>query len=108
MEEPEVITMGFLYGEENSNEEEDEDASIDIEDRLHFPPDRKEIDVSKHIRDMVHLEITMNAVCDPNCKGLCLNCGTNLNVSFCSCTKQEVSDLGRGPLGELKKQMQRK
>ncbi|XP_021735381.1 large ribosomal RNA subunit accumulation protein YCED homolog 1, chloroplastic-like [Chenopodium quinoa] len=114
VEEPEVINMGFMFGEDklkssagNVNEEEDDDdALIDLEDRLHFPPERKEIDISKHIRDMVHLEITINAVCDPKCKGLCLNCGTNLNTGVCSCSKQETYGVGYGPLGELRKKMQ--
>ncbi|KNA18209.1 hypothetical protein SOVF_072910 [Spinacia oleracea] len=113
VEEPDVINMGFMFGEDKLksstgtvNEEDDDDASIDLEDRLHFPPEEKEIDISKHIRDMIHLEITMNAVCDPKCKGMCFNCGTNLNIGICSCSKQETNDVGYGPLGELRKQMQ--
>ncbi|KAL2926416.1 Large ribosomal RNA subunit accumulation protein YCED-like protein 1 chloroplastic [Bienertia sinuspersici] len=116
VEEPEVINMGFIYGEDElknsggtaKDEEDDEDASIDLEDRLHFPPEKKEVDISKHIRDILHLEITINAVCDPNCKGFCLKCGTNLNASVCNCSKQEINDVGFGPLGELRKQMQQK
>ncbi|KAL5983160.1 hypothetical protein ACLOJK_017242 [Asimina triloba] len=46
---------------------EDED-SIDLDDQLYFPAGEKEIDISKNIRDMVHIEITMNAICDPSCK----------------------------------------
>lgn len=116
IEEPDVINMGVMFGEEvtkgsagTTDEEEDEDeTSIDFEDRFYFPPEEKEIDISKHIRDMVHLEITINAVCDPTCKGLCLNCGTNLNASVCKCSKEKESDVAYGPLGELRKQMQQK
>ncbi|XP_010688741.2 large ribosomal RNA subunit accumulation protein YCED homolog 1, chloroplastic [Beta vulgaris subsp. vulgaris] len=117
VEEPDVINMGLVFGEDklkssartaNEEEEEDDDASIDIEDRLHFPPEIKEIDISKHLRDMLHLEITINAVCDSKCKGLCLKCGTNLNIGVCNCSKQEINDLGYGPLGDLRKQMQHK
>ncbi|CAH2070948.1 unnamed protein product [Thlaspi arvense] len=47
---------------------------VDWEDKLHFPPEVKEIDISKHIRDLKHLEITINAICDAACKGMCLKC----------------------------------
>ncbi|XWS41286.1 hypothetical protein CRYUN_Cryun17cG0068100 [Craigia yunnanensis] len=114
IEEPEIIDMGATFEEGfksfcGSNQEvaEDDDASIDWDDRLYFPPEEKEIDISKHIRDMVHLEITINTVCDPRCKGICLKCGTNLNTSSCNC-REEVKEKGYGPLGNLRKQMQQK
>lgn len=115
IEDPEIIDLGstFVGGSKSFNgsnqevEEDDDDASIDWDDRLYFPPEEKEIDISKNIRDMVHLEITINAVCDPSCKGICLKCGTNLNTSSCNC-REEVKEKGYGPLGNLRKQMQQK
>ncbi|KAL9244253.1 hypothetical protein vseg_018050 [Gypsophila vaccaria] len=112
--EPDTINLGTMYGEEvktvgtGENEEDEDDALIDIEDRLHFPPEEKEIDISKQIRDLIHLEITINSICDSKCKGICLQCGTNLNTSLCNCSKQENVDTGFGPLGDLRKQMQPK
>ncbi|KAF4389089.1 hypothetical protein F8388_026818 [Cannabis sativa] len=115
VEEPETIDMSMIFGENKSKvftgngedgEEEDDEASIDFEDRLYFPPKEKEIDISKHIRDLLHLEITINSVCDANCKGMCFNCGMNLNTSKCICSKEEVKTNSFGPLGNLKKQMQ--
>lgn len=106
-EEPEIIDLGASFEEGWQELEEDDDASIDWDDQLYFPPEEKEIDISKHIRDMVHLEITINAVCDPRCKGLCLKCGTDLNTSSCNCGKEE-KEKGYGPLGNLRKQMQQK
>lgn len=116
VEELDVINMGVIYGEVKAKSsagtvdeaEDEEEASIDFDNRLYFPPEEREIDISKHIRDMVHVEITINAVCDPNCKGLCLKCGTNMNARICDCSKQEVNDVGLGPLGDLRKQMQYK
>ncbi|XVF61065.1 hypothetical protein PTKIN_Ptkin08bG0099000 [Pterospermum kingtungense] len=114
IEEPEVMDMeatfeGGLKSFYGSNQEveEDDDASVDWDDRLYFPPEQKEIDISKNIRDLVHLEITINAVCDRRCKGICLKCGTNLNTSSCNC-KEEVKERVYGPLGNLRKQMRQK
>lgn len=111
VEEPETIDdMGVIFGDfkNSKSEEEDDDDDIDWEDRLFFPPEEKTIDISKHVRDIVHLEITINALCDPNCKGLCLKCGINLNLNRCSCGKQEVKEKGYGPLGDLKERMQQR
>ncbi|KAA8544746.1 hypothetical protein F0562_019550 [Nyssa sinensis] len=113
IEEPDIINMGVIFGEEKlrtcgTSEDEDDEESIDLDDRLYFPPEEREIDISKHIRDMVHVEITINALCDPRCKGLCLKCGSNLNTGSCNCSKQEVKEKRYGPLGGLRKQMQQK
>lgn len=112
--EPETIDMGVIFGEDklttpgNSGEEDDDDndALIDLDDRLYFPPEEKQIDISKNIRDRVHLEITMNSVCDPGCKGMCLKCGQNFNTGNCNCSKEEIKEKSYGPLGNLKEKMQ--
>ncbi|XP_057772850.1 large ribosomal RNA subunit accumulation protein YCED homolog 1, chloroplastic [Salvia miltiorrhiza] len=107
--EPETINIGMIFGEEKLKTfetEEDDDASIDLDDQLYFPPEQKVIDISKNIRDIIHVEITISAVCDPNCKGLCLKCGANLNISKCTCRQQKVEEKAHGPLGNLRKQMQ--
>ncbi|KAI3455327.1 hypothetical protein Pfo_011990 [Paulownia fortunei] len=112
IQEPETINMGVIFGQDKSKTfgmsevEDDDDAFIDLDDQLYFPLDQKVIDISKNIRDLIHIEITISALCDPNCKGLCLKCGTNLNISNCICRKQKVEEKGYGPLGDLRKQMQ--
>ncbi|CAL5439216.1 unnamed protein product [Camellia sinensis] len=111
VEEPDIINMGVIFGEDkfttsgSSEEEEDDEASIDLDDRLYFPPEEKGIDISKHIRDMVHVEMTIDALCNTTCQGLCLKCGSNLNTTTCNCNEQETEEKGYGPLGGLKKQM---
>ncbi|KAG5015435.1 hypothetical protein JHK85_021571 [Glycine max] len=112
LEEPETIDKGVIFGEDklttsgNSGEDDDDDALIDMDDQLYFPPEQKQIDISKNIRDRVHLEITMNSVYGPGCKGMCLKCGQNFNTGNCNCSKQEVQEKSFGPLGNLKEKMQ--
>ncbi|KAM0942186.1 putative large ribosomal RNA subunit accumulation protein YceD [Dioscorea sansibarensis] len=116
VEESEEINLGVIYGEDKgkpltgsgNEEEEDDEKQIDIDDRLHFPSEEKEIDISKHIRDIVHVEITISAICDASCKGLCLQCGVNLNRSGCNCSKKNAEEKQYGPLKDLGKQMQRR
>ena len=102
--------MGVISREDEfrstSSEEIEDDDSIDFDDRLHFPPGEKLIDISKNIRDTVHVEIIMTAVCDAMCKGFCINCGTDLNTGSCVCSKQKVKEKGYGPFGGLREKMQ--
>ncbi|XP_057949867.1 large ribosomal RNA subunit accumulation protein YCED homolog 1, chloroplastic [Malania oleifera] len=114
VEEPEFINMGVFgegrnktYTRRVEEEDKDDDASIDFDDRLYFPPEEKEIDISKNIRDTIHVEITMNALCDPSCKGICPDCGVNLNNKRCCCVKDAVKEKGYGPFGNLRKQVRK-
>ncbi|GFP88987.1 hypothetical protein PHJA_001042400 [Phtheirospermum japonicum] len=112
IQEPETINFGVIFGKDKSKTiadyDDDEDGLIDFDDQLYFPVDKKSIDISKNIRDLIHVEITISAVCDASCKGLCLKCGTNLNTGKCTCNnnRQKVQEKGFGPLGDLRKQMQ--
>ncbi|CAL4886167.1 unnamed protein product [Urochloa decumbens] len=115
VEEPDIVDLGTIYEEDiadGSGTLDEDDQDVDWDDRLHFPAGDKEIDISKHIRDIIHLEITMDAVCSPSCKGLCLSCGENLNTSSCSCSKEKPQEpknvKGRGPLKDLLKPVQKR
>ncbi|XP_073358377.1 large ribosomal RNA subunit accumulation protein YCED homolog 1, chloroplastic-like [Aegilops tauschii subsp. strangulata] len=99
VEEPDAIDLGTVYEE----------------DRTKFPSitgSEDEIDISKNLRDIIHLEITLGAFCSSTCKGLCLVCGANLNTSSCSCGAEEstqAKDARRpGTLKDLLKPMQRR
>lgn len=113
VEEPETIDMGLIFEEDmlrtsgSEEVEEYDDASIDWEDRLHFPPGEKSIDISKHVRDLVHLKIVIDSICDPDCKGLCFQCGWNLNTSACNCSQQVTEEeKGYRPFRGLREKMQ--
>jgi uncharacterized protein len=41
------------------------------------------IDIEPLIRDYFLLEFPFTPVCKPDCKGLCIECGVNLNTSSC-------------------------
>lgn len=49
-----------------------------------------ELDLSEPVREEVILAIDPYVVCDPGCKGLCPQCGTNRNVEDCDCTTDEA------------------
>jgi len=45
------------------------------------------LDIDEDIRQEMILDYPMKIVCKPECKGLCPNCGQNLNISKCDCEK---------------------
>jgi DUF177 domain-containing protein len=45
-----------------------------------------ELDTDRLLKEQVALNIPMKPLCKDFCKGLCPNCGTDLNESTCSCS----------------------
>ena len=55
------------------------------------------LDLEELIRQSVILALPIRPLCRDDCKGLCLNCGQNLNDGQCGCQATE----GSGPFGRL-------
>lgn len=49
-----------------------------------------DIDLTKEIEEQVAMEIPSKPLCSEACKGLCHECGIDLNISGCSCSKEPV------------------
>lgn len=64
-----------------SNEEEDDNIILAKND---------EIDIHELITDSVLTILPTKHLCHNNCKGLCQNCGCNLNKEGCNCSKEPV------------------
>jgi uncharacterized protein len=43
------------------------------------------IDLAPLVRELILLESPMQPLCKPDCQGLCMECGTNLNSGTCDC-----------------------
>lgn len=46
-------------------------------------PEDANVDLAPVVRELLMLDIPINPVCKPDCKGLCPECGADLNVSPC-------------------------
>lgn len=54
------------------------------------------LDVDKDLREEIILNFPMKVLCKPDCKGLCPQCGANLNIEKCDCNGEtENSNLKR-------------
>ncbi len=49
------------------------------------------IDLTESLREQVILAIPMKLICDSECRGLCPECGSNLNQTDCQCISKEIN-----------------
>ncbi len=61
----------------------------------------EEIDITALVHEQVALALPMRPLCKEDCKGLCPECGANLNKGDCGCRKESV-DLRLAALKNLK------
>lgn len=66
-----------------------------------LPEEDRYLDVSGPVREHILLTAPRFAVCRPDCKGLCPECGARLNETTCECDTTELDERW-APLRELK------
>ncbi|MGD9567439.1 MAG: DUF177 domain-containing protein [Sedimentibacter sp.] len=73
-----VITKfeAFLLRQVEENDESDE-IKLKITDGC--------VDLEETIKQMIYLSMPMKSLCKKDCKGICPNCGVNLNNEECKC-----------------------
>ncbi len=49
-----------------------------------------EVDISNYIREQVAMSLPFKTVCKDDCKGLCPDCGINLNNEQCECESEWI------------------
>ncbi len=73
------VTEGFLTG-----------TSKETDDLVYyFTGDI--IDLKDCLTEQVLLSLPMSFICQPDCRGLCSNCGHDLNKGECSCLPEQVN-----------------
>jgi len=85
---------------EMSQEEEREVGENDLE-TSYYQDDQ--IDLNELLREQFYLALPMKPLCGEDCRGLCAQCGTNLNTGTCDC-HTEWADPRLAPLRQLKKE----
>jgi uncharacterized protein len=101
---PESLVRGDDLGDEDEKGDRDPGetgGSFDLEDADEEVFNGKTIDLDPIVREQVLLALPMNAVCREDCKGLCAQCGQNLNEKQCGC-EQKVIDPRLAPLMNIK------
>ncbi len=55
-----------------------------------LPGNAHEIDLTEDVKENLLLAVPMKKLCKESCKGLCTNCGANLNKKKCSCKQEKI------------------
>jgi uncharacterized protein len=75
--------LDLLFAPADESAEMDEDGVRPLPERI------GELDLADAIREEMLLSQSRLALCKPECKGLCPQCGINLNVDRCKCSQEE-------------------
>lgn len=59
------------------------------------------IDITNDICEVMILSYPLRSVCSENCKGLCFQCGTNLNEGKCDCQDKKEIKNNDNPFSKL-------
>lgn len=51
--------------------------------------EQEEIDLTEIVRESIVLSLPIKSLCNENCKGLCFECGKNLNKENCNCNTEK-------------------
>ena len=92
--------LRYLPASEMSQDEEREVEEEDLE-TSYYRDDQ--VDLNQLLREQFYLALPMKPLCDDACKGLCAQCGTNLNTGTCSC-HAAWEDPRLAPLKQLRKE----
>ena len=77
-----TFDLRYLPASEASTDVEREVDDEDLETSYYR---NDEIDLNELLREQFYLALPMKALCREDCRGLCAQCGTNLNMSTCDC-----------------------
>lgn len=92
--------LRYLPAAEMATEDEREIADEDLE-TSYYRDDQ--IELNELMREQFYLALPMKPLCRPDCRGLCPQCGANLNVSECACAPA-WEDPRLAPLKQLKRE----
>lgn len=76
-------------------------VNLHIDDLFYYPPHAAPegeyvigedgfIDLAPLVRELAVLEMPIQPICKPECQGLCVECGQNLNEGDCNCREDDI------------------
>lgn len=82
------LTEQYLFV--SKGEPDDDEEDYEVEDRYLPVLAADQIDVSRLLVDAFFSQLPLKTLCREDCKGLCDQCGANLNEGPCECQDQPV------------------
>ncbi len=75
--------LNLIIDEKISKNEQDDESIITIEEG-------DVLDITDVVLNNIYLALPLKNLCREDCKGLCQNCGLNLNLGQCSCEVEDI------------------
>ncbi len=72
---------------------------VDNEQYIFLEGDDVRADITESVRQTLALTVPLKPVCDKECRGLCAQCGANLNLAPCSCDQEKTDSRWDGLKG---------
>jgi len=91
-----LVVRRLHQGEHPPEESEDEDTFERDEDVRFLPHDQHMVAIGDLVHDAVLLAVPDKPLCSEECRGLCPECGGNLNETECGCTSEHHDPRWRG------------
>lgn len=83
----------FVYecvvGSEDQNTQKESECREEDLNRIYL--EESVVDIGEILREQILLTMPLRNLCDESCRGLCPECGANLNNESCTCDKTEIS-----------------
>lgn len=78
------VPLRVVYQEGRRDAERDDEPGDD--DIVWIERGAKRLEIDDQVRDLLFLETERFPLCRPDCKGVCPQCGQDLNAGSCDCT----------------------
>ncbi len=92
--------------EEEAAKEEEEESEIELteDDMGVLTLAGPQFDLEPLMREQMQLSVAMRSLCRAECRGLCPQCGVDLNLAACACNREKIDPRWAG-LAVLKDRM---
>ncbi len=81
------FSVSFVTADNFTTAKEREVSTADLDTDV---LDSDRIEVKEIVREQILLNLPEQVLCDPECKGLCPQCGADLNLLDCKCDQSEI------------------
>lgn len=75
--------LDLMLDEKVSKDEQEDESIVTLEEG-------NVLDIRDVVMNNIYLALPLKVLCKEDCKGLCQDCGKNLNEGQCSCSNEEV------------------
>jgi uncharacterized metal-binding protein YceD (DUF177 family) len=90
------------FAESDDTDDEEDEVAPDEDDGQARYYDGESVNLGPHAWEELVIATPSKLYCDDACKGLCPQCGINLNTATCACVEEQLEETNNSGLSGLK------